>query len=144
MLAAFFIAALGIGLLAMAISDARILLDGWGTDRLRFGAAIFIQPWMTGFLLLASITIVRGPAASKAADRRLGLSLLISGALAIASVPGAYVAGAIVDGHLRVQSYTRCANPAPGLRWRWDVWVRNGAAFERNKPDSGAGGRTPL
>lgn len=142
-LAAFFIAALGIGLMAMAVSDARTLLDGWGTDRLRFGAAMFIQPWTTGFLLLVSGVVMRGPAASKAVDRRLGLSLLVTGALAVASVPGAYVAAAIVEGRLRAQGYAQCPNHGPGLRWRWDEWVRNGAACGRNKLDSGAGGRTP-
>lgn len=143
LLAALFIAALGLGLMAMAVLDARLLLDGWGTDRLHFGAAMFIQPWTTAFLLLVSGAVVHGPPASKTADRRLGLSLLITGALAVASVPGAYVAGAIVEGRLRAQGYTQCPNHAPGLRWRWDEWVRNGAPCRRNELEAGAGSRTP-
>lgn len=131
-LGALFIAALGLGLMAIAISDARALLEGWGTDRLQFGAAMFIQPWMTLFLLLVSAVVAHGSPSGKASNRRLGLCTLVSGALAIVSVPGAHVAGAIVEERLEALGYTQCANHAPGLRWQWNEWVRDGAACERN------------
>lgn len=82
-LGALFIAALGLGLMAIAISDARALLEGWGTDRLQFGAAMFIQPWMTLFLLLVSAVVAHGSPSGKASNRRLGLCTLVSGALGI-------------------------------------------------------------
>lgn len=133
-LVALLIAVLGLGLLAMTLLDARDLLQGWGTEHVHLSAGMFAYPWFAAASLSFSALIVHEGIMGRTGSVRLATWTLLLGLVAIASLPAAYVAGAMVAGRLEAEGYRRCDDRLHPARFLRDEWVQRGTACQQDGP----------
>jgi len=121
-------AALATGGCTVALASTRALVRGWGTDHVPVGAgAVFALPFMALFILALSLGVARAVPGRQSPSMYLGPWTMRLGGVALASVIGASIAGAVLSDRLRGAGYVSCRG---GFTGRLGIvhWVRGGAA----------------
>lgn len=120
------LAALGLGMWAIAVIQARDIVQNWAADRASFSAGVFAMPGVGAFILMLAAVAVRTRVMGRPPNAQLDRWMLRLCVIAFASVVIAFVAGVVVENRIAAAGYSRCPRPGASGKFPTHIWVRYG------------------